>query len=104
MNNFILNALLTINLNSVFRNPNISFETTEKLRNFETKNQSIIPTPPHQRTTIVTKLSDLQEQPCNQQTFFRRLLSDSHWNKRLHTPNFLLRPFFPNARTAMFCN
>jgi len=41
MNNFILNALLTINLNSVFRNPIISFETTKRLRNFETKNQSI---------------------------------------------------------------
>ena len=102
MNNFILNALLTINLNSVFRNPNISFETTERLRNFETKNQSIIPTLPHQRTTIVTKLSDLQEQPCNQQTFFRRLRSDSHWNKRLHTPNFLLRPFFQTPEQRCF--
>ena len=71
MNNFILNALLTINLNSVFQNPNISVETTEKLRNFEIKKQSIIPTPPHKRTTIVTKLSDLHEQPCNQQTFFK---------------------------------
>ena len=93
MTNLILSALLTVNLNSVFRNPNISFETTEELRNFETKNQSIIPTPPHQRTIIVTKLSELQEQPCNQKTFFRRLRSDSHWNKRVHQPKFLLRPF-----------
>jgi len=102
MNNFILNALLTINLNSVFRNPNISFETTERLRNFERENQSIIPTPPHQRMTIVTKLSDLQEQPCNQQTFFRRLHSDSHWNECLHTPNFLLRPFFQTPEQRCF--
>ena len=28
-----------------------------------------MPTPPHQRTTIVTKLSDLREQPSNQQLF-----------------------------------
>ena len=66
-NNFIFNTLLTINLNSVFRNPNISFETMKRLRNFESKtsNRSML-TSPHQRTTIVTKLSDLQEQPCNQ--------------------------------------
>jgi len=56
MNNFILNALLTINLNSVFQNPNISVKTAEKLRNLAIKNQSIIPTLPHKRTTIVTKL------------------------------------------------
>jgi len=102
MNNFILNALLTINLNSVFQNPNILFETTEKLRNFEIKNQSIIPTPPHKRTTIVTKLSDLQEQPCNQQAFFRHLNTSSHWHKRLHNPNFLLRPFFQTPEQRCF--
>jgi len=58
MNNFILNALLTINLNSVFQDPNISGETTEKIQNFERKNQSIIVTPPYNRTTIATELSD----------------------------------------------
>jgi len=102
MNNFILNALLTINLNSVFQNPNISVETAEKLRNFEIKSQSIIPTPPHKRTTIVTKLSDLHEQPCNQQTFFRHLSTDSHWHKRLHKPKFLLRPFFQTPDERCF--
>jgi len=102
MNNFILNALLTINLNSVFQNPNISVETAENLRNFEIKNQSIIPTPPYKRTIIVTKLSDLQEQPCNQQTFFRHLSTGSHWHKRLHKPNFLLRPFFQTPEQRCF--
>jgi len=102
MNNFILNALLTINLNSVFQNPNISGETTEKLRNFERQNQSIIITPPHKRTIIVTKLSDLQEQPCNQQSFFRHLSMSSHWHKRLHKPNFLLQPFFQTPEERCF--
>jgi len=31
--------LLTINLNSVFENPNILFETMKRLRNFESKHQ-----------------------------------------------------------------
>ena len=102
MNNFILNALLTINLNSVFQNPNISGETTEKLRNFERQNQSIIITPPHKRMIIETKLSDLQEQPCNQQSFFRHLSMSSHWHKRLHKPNFLLQPFFQTPEERCF--
>ena len=102
MNNFILNALLTINLNSVFQNPNISGETTEKLRNFERQNQSIIITPPHKRMIIETKLSDLQEQPCNQQSFFRHLSMSSHWQKRLHKPNFLLQPSFQTPEERCF--
>jgi len=57
-------------------------------------NQTIVSVPPPEQTTIITKLSDLPEQPCNQQTFFRHLRTSNHWNKKLHRPNFLLKLFF----------
>ena len=102
MNNFLINGLLTLNLNSVFQHPNISFKTTETLSNLATENQTIISTSPHEQTTIVTKLSHLQEQPCNQQTFFRHLRTGNHWNKQLHRPNFLLKPFFQTPEQRCF--
>jgi len=102
MNTFLINALLTLNLNSVFQNPNISLKTSETLTVLAATNQTIVSVPLHEQTTIVTKLSDLPEQPCNQQTFFRHLRTSNHWNKQLHRPNFLLKPFFQTPEQRCF--
>ena len=102
MNPFLVNALLTLNINSVFQHPNISLKTTETLSTLAAANQTIVSIPPHEQTTIITKLSNLPEQPCNQQTFFRHLRTSNHWNKKLHKPNFLLKPFFQSPEQQCF--
>ena len=91
-----------LNLNSVFQNPNISLETNEMLTALTATNQTLVSVPPSEQTTIITKLSDLPEQPCNQQTFFRHLRNSNHWNKKLHRPNFLLKPFFQSPEQRCF--
>ena len=91
-----------LNLNSVFQNPNISLETNKMLTALTAANQTIVSVPPSEQTTIITKLSDLPEQPCNQQTFFRHLRNSNHWNKKLHRPNFLLKPFFQSPEQRCF--
>jgi len=83
MNNFLINTLRTFNLNSVFHNPNISLKTNAKLTALAASNQTLVPVPPHEQTTIITKLSDLPEQPYNPQIFFRHLRANNHWNKKI---------------------
>jgi len=102
MNTFLINALLTLNLNSVFQHPNISLKTTETLSSLAEANQTIVSIPLHEQTTIVTELSDLPEQPCNQQTFFEQLRTQDHWNKQIHRPKFLLKPFFQTPEHRCF--
>ena len=102
MNTFLLNALLTLNLNSVFQHPNISLKTNETLSALAEANQTIVSVPLQEQTTIVTKLSDLPEQPCNQQTFVKHLRTSNHWNKQLHRPKFLLKPFFQTPEQRCF--
>ena len=102
MNTFLINALLTLNLNSVFQHPNISLKTNETLSTLSEANQTIVSIPLHEQTTIVTKLSDLPKQPCNQQTFFKHLRTSNHWNKQLHRAKFLLKPFFQTPEQRCF--
>jgi len=102
MNPFLVNALLTLNLNSVFQHPNISLKTTETLSILAASNQTIVSIPPHEQITIITKLSDFPEQPCNQQAFFEHLRTHDRWNKQLHMPKFLLKPFFQTPERRCF--
>jgi len=102
MNTFLAKVLLTLNVNSVFRHPNISLKANETLNNLAETNQTIISIPFYEQRNILTKLSDLPEQPCNQQTFFRHLCTNNHWNKQLYRPNFLLKPFFQTPEKRCF--
>ena len=60
-----------------------------------------MPIPPHQRTTIVTKLSDLREQPSNQQIFQTYTLRQSQEQTPTYT-KFLIATFFQTPEQRCF--
>jgi len=67
-----------------------------------TINQVLTQVPENERRMSVSTLPDLQNQPCNQKSFYENLINGTFLNKRLHHPTFLLKPFYQSPEKRCF--
>ena len=104
-NNFIFNTLLTINLNSVFRNPKTFY--LRRWKGFEILNQNIKSvnahpsSPANDNSNKIVGFAGKTEQSIDFSDLYAQTVIGT--NTYLHQSSYC-DFFFKNARTAMFCN
>ena len=99
---FFLNLLQTSVSDSDYDTRRYSVNLQTAFSTLTTINQVLTQVPENERRMSVSTLMDLQNQPCNQKSFYENLINGTFLNKRLHHPTFLLKPFYQSPEKRCF--